>query len=380
MSRCRITSCMSVLVLLALASSAFASEPFRYPAATHGKGELRHINDVPVLLVEGSPDEIGEQVGVLLLKPASTFLAYQDEFLDKNGWRNIYSLVLKTGNVLLPRFPSDHAKELEAAAKASAWPRELLVFGNTILDLRRIIQCSALIVEPQRSATGGPLFGRNLDWPPFGPLHEYTVVAVYRPAGKRAFASITYPGLLGCTSGINDAGLTVAMLDSVSRKDGSPTFNPLGTPTLLALRRVLEECTTLDEAETLLRSIARASMLNVAICDRQHGAVLEITPKSVVLRPATDGICACTNHFRTAELAESTTCWRYDLLDASRAQQKHNIADVAQRMHAVNQGALTLQSMVFEPAALRLHLAFGEGPATRLPLRALDLAKLFESK
>jgi hypothetical protein len=330
------------------------------------------------LTVEGSPEEIGEQVGVLLLKPASAFLAFQDDLLDKNGWRSLYSLVLRSGNVLFPRFPADHAKELEAAAAAArAWPRELLIFGNTVLDLRRIVQCSALIVEPERSATGGPLFGRNLDWPPFGPIHEYTVLVVCRPTGKRAFASVTLPGMLGSPSGMNDAGLAIAMLDSVSTRDGSPAFNALGTPTLLALRRVLEECSTIDEAETLLRSIERASMLNVAICDRRHGAVLEITPKTVARRPSSEGLCICTNHFRTRTLVESTQCWRYELLERSRGQDKHSVADVAKRMHAVNQGAMTLQSMIFEPAALKLHLAIGEGPATRLPLRTVELAELF---
>jgi hypothetical protein len=33
--------------------------------------------------------------------------------------------------------------------------------------------------------------------------------------------------------------------------------------------------------------------------------------------------------------------------------------------------------MVFQPAALRLHLAFGSGPATALPLHAVELGPLF---
>jgi hypothetical protein len=33
--------------------------------------------------------------------------------------------------------------------------------------------------------------------------------------------------------------------------------------------------------------------------------------------------------------------------------------------------------MVFEPAALKLHLAYGKGPATRLPLHTLELKGLF---
>jgi hypothetical protein len=49
-------------------------------------------------------------------------------------------------------------------------------------------------------------------------------------------------------------------------------------------------------------------------------------------------------------------------------------------MHAVNQGSMTLQSMIFEPRALVLHLAFGKGPATGLPRNRLPLAELLEPK
>jgi hypothetical protein len=48
-------------------------EPFRYPEAKHGAGELRSINRIPVLMVAGTPEEMGEQMGVLALKPATDF-------------------------------------------------------------------------------------------------------------------------------------------------------------------------------------------------------------------------------------------------------------------------------------------------------------------
>jgi len=54
--------------------------------------------------------------------------------------------------------------------------------------------CSSLLIEPSRSATGGPLFGRNLDFYGRGILHKYSLVAVYRPDGKHAFAAVTFPG------------------------------------------------------------------------------------------------------------------------------------------------------------------------------------------
>jgi isopenicillin-N N-acyltransferase-like protein len=354
-----------------------AAEPFHYPPGQSGKGSLRIIDGVPVLHVRGTPQEMGEQLGVLVLKPASGLTKLADGFLNQRGWDKLYPVILKTGGLMRPQFPRDHLDELTAAARASGWSEELLVFGNTIPDLRKLGGCSALIIEPSRSAAGGPLFGRNLDWPPFGPIHEYAFVAVYQPAGKLAFASVTYPGMLGVGSGMNERGLSLADLTVNDANDGSPKLDVTGTPYTLALRRVLEECSTVAEAEKLLRSLKRTTRQNVAICDRQGGAVFEITPRNVVVRTAVEGVCACTNHFRTAALAMSMRCDRYDTLDKSRALAKLNVADVAKQMDAVNQGAWTLQTMVFEPAALKLHVAFGKGPATRLPLHTLDLRALF---
>jgi hypothetical protein len=366
---------LAALLVVWLPVRAAAEAPFRYPEGQHGQGRLQYVGPIPVLTIQGTPKELGEQLGRLALRPASQLPRAADQLVAQYGWQAIYSLVMKSGNVLLPRFSQDHLEELDAAAEASDWSRDWLVFSNTIIDLRHLVLCSALLVEPQRSATGGPLFGRNLDWPPAAGLHEYTLVVVYRPQGKRAFASVTFPGVLGCVSGMNDAGLAVAMLDVYSTRDGSSGFNAQGTPTALLLRRVLEECASIDEAIALLRGSQRASKLNIAICDTKRAAVLEVTPKNVVLRPADEGICICTNHFRSSELATSTRCWRYAQLAGSATLQKFDVADIHRRLHAVHQGGMTLQTMIFEPATLRLHLAFGRGPATRLPLQSLELER-----
>jgi predicted choloylglycine hydrolase len=289
---------------------------------------------------------------------------------------------LTAGRQLLPQFPRDHLAELDAFAKKAQIDRDLLIGVNTMVDAYRGgFGCSSLLVSPERSKAGGPLFGRNLDFYTQGTLHRYSLVIVCRPRGKRAFASVGFPGMFGCLSGMNDAGLALAVHEVFIAGDGASLFNPRGTPYTLVFRRVLEECATVDEAERLVRSTGRTTLFNLALCDRHGGVVLEATPRTVAVRRGEDGILACTNHFRSAELGTVFRySWRHQALMASRQIPQLDLADVARKLHEVNQGRLTLQTMVFEPATLRLHLAIGACPSSALPLKALDLKPLLEGR
>ena len=133
--------------------------------------------------------------------------------------------------------------------------------------------------------------------------------------------------------------------------DGAPLLNPKGMPYALAFRRILEECKTIEEAEKLLRKTERSTILSLAVCDRQSCGVLEITPKNVVLRRGSDGICVNTNHFRSESLALWKHCPRYAVLSKAAAIEKLDVADVFKKLDEVNLGPLTVQSMVFEPGA-----------------------------
>jgi isopenicillin-N N-acyltransferase like protein len=367
-----------LVLFLLLPGTARSAEPFRYPEGTHGKGSLKYVNSVPVLVVEGTPAEIGEQIGVLAVKPAERLPAVVKEFLKARGWEAAYPLLIKAGDGLLLRFPEASREEIEAMVKAAGLDRDLVVFVNTIFELRSVGGCSTLVVEANRSATHAPLFGRNLDGPPIGRAYEYALVTVYRQKGKQAFASIGFPGFAGVFSGMNAAGLALTMNEIHQTADGAPRFDPEGTPKFQAFRRVLEECATVEAAEKLLRGLKVTGLAALTLCDRKHGAVFEVTPKSLVVRPSSEGLCYCTNHFRSRELAVDTQCWRYESLEKSRESATLDLAAVVKHLHAANQWEWTIQTMVFEPEALKLHLAFGKGPSSALPLQVLELGPLFK--
>ena len=394
-SRCPFVLVVAVFAGL-VAVPTRAAEPFRFTEGKHGKGELKYIDGFPVLMVEGTPEEIGEQVAVLT-RSATRLLNYPREvlsaFVTPAGAKLIWPRFVQTGSKLLDNFPVDFRKEFETMAKVSGYDRELLMIGNTAFDLKEeigaLFHCSALVVESERSKTGQPLFGRNMDHFPLGYLHEYSLVTVYRPKGKHAFAAVGYAGMVGCISGMNDAGLALAVLETTGAPESEgPVFNIEGVPFALNYRRLLEECTTVNEALAALRKMKRTTTNNLTICDRHGGAVFEITPTRVVMRRCVKGIGVCTNHFCCDELKLAkpknvfTTLDRFAIVGKARTDEsKLGVEEVQKYLHAANQGKNTLQTMIFEPGTLTLHVAraVGEQPSSGQALKRIELATLFKN-
>jgi hypothetical protein len=377
----------ALCVMILWAAQAGASEPFRFPEGRYGKAELQYINGLPVLRVEGSPEEIGAATGVLALRPAQRMSRYPHDLLAHYhlGW--LLRPLLVGGRKMVEGFPPDYRRELEAMAWASGIERDRLVAGNTLFDLKKLLACSALLVEPVRSATAGPLLGRNLDYPSLGYAHEYSLVTVCRPAGARhAFASVGFPGLVGCLSGMNDAGLALAILEVFQVRIGKKWFDADATPYALCYRRLLEECATIAEAKAMLLKMKRTTTTNLVLADRQGIAVFEVTPDYVIMRPAHQGTCVCTNHFCTNELKPFLplnlfrTVDRYCTLEKlAQCERRLDLDDLHHGLDVVREEAETLQTMIFEPAALRLHLAIGSCPASAGAMKVLELGPLFQA-
>lgn len=378
MAAFRASHLYSVAVIVLLAPAARAEQPFRYTEGKHARGELKYVNGLPVLVVEGTPQEMGEQVASLTASASKRLLAFPKEYLKKFGYENAWPLLAGISKSMTPQFPADHLAELEALTKKANIDFDLAVVGNTFADIKKFGGCSTLIVEADRSTTRAPLFGRNLDYPTLGFLQDYSLVTVYRPKGKHAFASIGFPGFVGCLSGINDKGLALAVLEVYASNDNSPTFDPKGVPYALCYRRILEECATVEEAEKLLRSLKRTTRNNLAICDAKGGAVFEITPASLVVRRSQDGFCPCTNHFRSKELSKGIQCRRYRILSGGCLEQERlDVKQLWKLLDGANQGELTFQTMIFEPATLKLHLAIGPCPTSKLEPKTIELQPFF---
>jgi isopenicillin-N N-acyltransferase like protein len=333
---------LAAVALLALTAPAFAqpapkpgAEPFRYKEGEHGKGKLTYVDGVPVLILEGTPEQMGEQIGALAVRQAKPLYNFPRDYFRRECttmlreafpklaadrikameeevlWPKFQKVAMK----LEPNFPKAHLAELDALIKAGAVDRNQLIASNGMFDLGNVSPtellagCSSVIIPPQHSATKGLLFGRNLDFSHFGYLHHYSLLMVYRSNDpkKHSFVSAGFPGFVGCFTGMNDAGLTIASHEVFEPVTKTP-FNPKGVPFAMAYRRVLEECATVADAVRLLneKGFERASVTSLVIADTKDGAVIEVTPTpspsaSLGVNPA----CARTTSVRRARASRT---------------------------------------------------------------------------
>jgi hypothetical protein len=344
-----------------------------------GKASLRYHDGLPVLRVQGSPEEIGAQYGKLA-GPAirRTWTEVGAAFLARIGGDAAKAKLRADLQPLEPTLPASLVAEMKAAAKASGLPYEDYYLFNLMFDAAhgagRTFGCSTMAATGS-AAADGPVMGRNFDLPPpFWGLKPLGLVVVRRPTGKHAFAAVTHPAFIGTHAGLNEKGLAVG---ATAGQPGNG-YDRSGAPCMMLFRRVLEDCATAAEAEKLLRASKIDVATTLMVLDAKGGNfVAELSTRGNAFRRPADGVLYATNHFISPELAEKRSCDRLDLLrrdfDGRRGVGEPEIRRLLQ---GTGPGT-NLQSMVFLPAKRSLAVSTGTVPAARGTFVPLDADVLF---
>lgn len=320
----------------------------------------------PVLTLIGSPEAMGQAQGKLLEgKTRSLF----DMFMTPasrmvGGMKTLQAGAMKMEKHLLER----HRKELKSLAAACDIEYPLLVTGCAFPDVYRGGGCSTLAVLGKAGKGGDPLLARNLDFFTLNVLDKNGIVVCCRPEGYNAFVSVTWPGLIGVLSGMNDKGLCCAVMEVRTGKRSND-----GMPSIFLFRQVMEEAGSVGEALAILKKAKRVASNNLMLIDVSGAAaVAELGTDYFEVRKPKKGILFSTNHHIEAPCLQSS-CKRFGRFEAFTKKHygKLDVPLLQKALDAVNQGGITVQSMVFEPKARRLHLSMGTLPASRGSFKTL---------
>lgn len=333
--------------------------PPDWTARSHGAGRLeRGPGGVPILHLRGTPEEMGEQHGRLLKREIQALTAYMRNFV---GPDQLDACRARARELFLAATPDDLRREATALAAAAELPLDDVLFAQWMTDLYRVFACTC-VGSPSDE---GPLLARNLDFPGQGYLAEYSLVVVARPAGKRAFVSVSWPGLVGVLSGMND-GVALAVM-VVHETTGARA----GVPFQLAFRRALEQAGDAAGVEAALRAMPLTVTNNLMVVDRGGAArVLELHPDRIQARAGdAQGRVVSTNHFlRSPEpwrpsLTHISSLTRYRrAADVTRKEQGPLTVDRAREALRRSASQLTQQSMLFFPARGEVEVALRARP------------------
>jgi predicted choloylglycine hydrolase len=289
-----------------------------------------------------------------------------------------YAQAAEASLAFVPYISEQHLAELKKLAEVSNMEFKDVMFAQSFLDLDSMMACSTVTLPAAASPDGIARFARNLDFPSRGVADKASVILVFHPEGRNAFVAVTWPGLIGVLSGMNEHGLTLASME-ITRERRPPTAMPY----MLLYRTVLEQCKNVDEAIALLDKTPKQTSNNLMLMDASGArAVVEIDPDKITVRRTDDShALISTNHHRGLDLATRGKCGRYDKIMDTSAEQwgKVGVNALHKMLESVQQGEMTIQTMIFEPSTRRLYLATGAESASR-QFTSLDLRKFFNEK
>jgi isopenicillin-N N-acyltransferase like protein len=262
-----------------------------------------------------------------------------------------------------------------------------------------LVGCTSFSGWDSRTQDSSLIVGRNCDFYVGDKFAEDKIVYFCNPAGGHKFAMITWAGMMGCVSGMNDRGITVTIN---AAKSDMPTGS--ATPIALLAREILQYAGSIDEAYAIAkkRKTFVSESIMIGSAPDHKTAIIEKSPTKLGMYFSNRDYILCTNHYQSdtfkneknnlENIATTASMYRYrrlqQLTDSTprfnylnvaailRDQKGLNGADIGiGNEKAVNQ-LICHHSIIFEPEKLRFWVS--TSPYQLGEYVCYDLAKVFK--
>lgn len=315
-----------------LSDSAYVSEHGRLTKNEQGIWEL---------YVEGNPLQLGLTTGALTQelfhKQEDALLTKVDEMVPSATKQMLLRKFLAWFNrKMYLNIDNEYKTEIYGLAQyasekythiAEAYPRILYLhsahdIGHALQDLA-LVGCSSFAAWGEKSEDGQLIIGRNFDFYAGDEFAEEKIVAFVKPETGYKFMSVTWGGMIGVVSGMNDQGLTVTINAGKSK---FPTMAK--TPISLVTREILQYASTIEEAVAIAkkREVFVSESILIGSAKDKKAALIETSPENFgVYEVINSDHLVCSNHFQSSAYAndknnqkhilESHSQYRYDRME-----------------------------------------------------------------
>ena len=165
-----------------------------------------------------------------------------------------------------------------------------------------LVGCTSFATWNERSADSSLIVGRNFDFYVGDDFARDKIVAFYKPTQGHGFMMVTFGGMTGVVSGMNDQGLTVTIN---AAKSEIPSAS--ATPVSLVAREILQYAGTIKEAYAIAekRRMFVAESFLIGSAKERRAAVIEKSIDGIDLVESAFGQIISTNHFRGEKLGNT---------------------------------------------------------------------------
>jgi isopenicillin-N N-acyltransferase-like protein len=306
------------------------------------------------LYIEGKPFERGLIAGQLtrnlIYKQEKAFVDQLQRIVPSHYYLNFLKYVIALFDLNLYRsIPEERKTEIYGISLsasdtfnniASNYQRILNYHGahdlGHMLSNLGMVGCTSFGVWNEKTPDGKLLIGRNFDFYVGDEFAKEKIVAFIRPDSGYFHAFVTWGGMMGAVSGMNEKGLTVTI-----NAANSDIVLSAATPVSLVARQILQYASNIDEA------VAVASKFDVFVSELflvgsaadNKAVIIEKRPGSQVVYETKNNYIISSNHFQSAQNGFSAEArkqklntasgYRYNrVLECLNQQNQFNVEDV----------------------------------------------------
>lgn len=272
--------------------------------------------------------------------------------------------------------------------------------GHALQDKNMTVGCTAFGVWGNRSADSTLLIGRNFDFYVGDEFAENKLINFVVPEKGYKLMMVSWAGMIGTVSGMNEKGLTVTINAS---KSEIPTS--AATPISLVAREILQYAKNIEEAYAIAKKRKTFVSESIFIGSQSDNrtATIEKTPsKTELYDPQQNNYLICANHYQGAafltdvinrENIEKSSS-NYRLQHLTQLLQVHPVMDVpmvasilrdqtglnGKNIGRGNEKSLNQliahHSVIFKPAKLQVWIS--TNPFQLGPYICYDLNRVFQ--
>ena len=193
--------------------------------------------------------------------------------------------------------------------------------GHALQNNNFIAGCTSFAAWGNRSEDSSLIVGRNFDFYFGDDFAKDKIVFFCNPDNGYKFVIITWAGMIGAISGMNEKGLTITLNAAQSEINFKAK-----TPVSILAREILQFSKNINEAYTIAErtNIFVTTSILVGSNEDNNSIIIEKSPSKIGINSTNESYLVCSNHFSGSTFKED----KYNINNIKESSSKYRLEKV----------------------------------------------------